>query len=242
MILDRHTLALISICGSSLDMFGALYLAYDLLGGEHGPLRTLTRAITYGALFGIGYGIPMGALFGLATGLAHGITLAWEYSRASRRSPMQGFWHDVAVSAIRGVGFIFGAAYVFGWTFSITFGVLSTLGQVVAYTAGIRPTMDYQPAARIRLTKQQLRAVLIRSVGYGSAAYISAMVAQEQANAVRVGVKMGLVIGAVTALASACMPFIEWIADHVPQMVGDRHTGWAFSIGYIRALYDMARR
>ncbi len=31
------------------------------------------------------------------------------------------------------------------------------------------------------------------------------------------------------------------IADHVPRMVGDRHTGWAYSIGYIRALYDMAR-
>lgn len=31
------------------------------------------------------------------------------------------------------------------------------------------------------------------------------------------------------------------IADHVPQMVGDRKTGWAFSIGYIRALYDMAK-
>ncbi len=31
------------------------------------------------------------------------------------------------------------------------------------------------------------------------------------------------------------------IADHVPAMVGDRHTGWAYSIGYIRALYDMAR-
>jgi mannonate dehydratase len=31
------------------------------------------------------------------------------------------------------------------------------------------------------------------------------------------------------------------IADHVPKMVGDRRTGWAFSIGYIRALYDMAR-
>lgn len=31
------------------------------------------------------------------------------------------------------------------------------------------------------------------------------------------------------------------IADHVPGMVGDRHTGWAYSIGYIRALYDMAR-
>jgi mannonate dehydratase len=31
------------------------------------------------------------------------------------------------------------------------------------------------------------------------------------------------------------------IADHVPQMVGGRTTGWAYSIGYIKALYDMAR-
>jgi mannonate dehydratase len=31
------------------------------------------------------------------------------------------------------------------------------------------------------------------------------------------------------------------IADHVPQMVGGRHAGWAYSIGYIKALYDMAR-
>ena len=31
------------------------------------------------------------------------------------------------------------------------------------------------------------------------------------------------------------------IADHVPQMAGDRRTGWAYSIGYIRALYDMSR-
>jgi tellurite resistance-related uncharacterized protein len=32
-----------------------------------------------------------------------------------------------------------------------------------------------------------------------------------------------------------------WIADHVPQMVGERHTDWAFSLGYIRELYAMAR-
>lgn len=31
------------------------------------------------------------------------------------------------------------------------------------------------------------------------------------------------------------------IADHVPQMVGGRNVGWAYSIGYIKALYDMAR-
>jgi mannonate dehydratase len=30
------------------------------------------------------------------------------------------------------------------------------------------------------------------------------------------------------------------IADHVPEMVGDRKTGWAYSIGYIRALLNAA--
>ena len=84
MTIDKHTLALVSIVGSSLDVLGALYLAYDLLGGEHGPLRTLTRGVTYGALFGAGYGLALGPVFGLASGVAHGITLAWEFSRASK--------------------------------------------------------------------------------------------------------------------------------------------------------------
>ena len=54
MMIGSHMLALIIIVGSSLDVLGALYLAYDLLGGEHGPLRTLTRGVTYGALFAAG--------------------------------------------------------------------------------------------------------------------------------------------------------------------------------------------
>jgi len=57
MMIDKHTLAMTSIVGSSLDVLGALYLAYDLLGGEHGPLRALTGGVTYGLLFGAGYGI-----------------------------------------------------------------------------------------------------------------------------------------------------------------------------------------
>jgi len=34
MIIDKHTLALVSIIGSSLDVLGALYLAYDLLAAN----------------------------------------------------------------------------------------------------------------------------------------------------------------------------------------------------------------
>src|SRR5260370_7457777 len=98
--MDKHILALISIIGSSLDVLGALYLAYDLLGGEHGPLRTLTRAVTYGALFGTGYGLALGPVFGLASGVAHGITLAWESSRASRPEPQPGFCPHTPITPI----------------------------------------------------------------------------------------------------------------------------------------------
>ena len=216
MMIDKHTLALVSIIGSSLDVLGALYLAYDLLGGEHGPLRTLTRGVTYGVLFGGGYGLGLGPVFGLATGLTHGITLAWEFSRASRLRPKPGFWYDTAMSAIRGGGFAVGAAYLYGSTFGATFGALSTVGQVLGYRAGIRPTIDYQPVARPRLTKLQFLAAVNRTIGYTVAGYISALTAHQRANALGIGVKVGLVIGVVTALASGCISFVEWIADHVP--------------------------
>ncbi len=216
MTIDKHTLALISIVGSSLDVLGALYLAYDLLGGEHGPLRTLTRGVTYGVLFGTGYGLALGPVFGLATGVVHGITLAWEFSRAARGKPKPGFRYDTAMSAIRGCGFALGAGYSFGVPFGITFGVLSTAGQAVAYRLGIRPTVDYQPSIRPRLSRFQILTAANRTVGYAVTGYVSSLVAQQPEHAIAVGLRVGLSIGVVTAISVSCTPFIEWIADHMP--------------------------
>src|SRR2546423_14543113 len=72
--MDRHGIAAISVIGITLDLMGGIYLAYDLLGGKHGPLRTLTRGVTYGLFFGVGLGLPLGQAFGIAGGVALGIT------------------------------------------------------------------------------------------------------------------------------------------------------------------------
>ena len=234
MTIDKHTLALVSIVGSSLDVLGALYLAYDLLGGEHGPLRTLTRGVTYGLLFGGGYGLALGPVFGLSSGVAHGITLAWEFSRASRGKPKPGFLYDTAMSAIRGVGFALGAAYLYGVTFGAAFGALSTLGQAVAYRFGVRPTLDYQPAARPRLTKHQFFAAVNRTAGYAVAGYISALAAHQSATALSVGVQTGLVIGVVTAIGTGCTSFVEWGVDRVPE----KRMG-VFGVGLILAGFTL---
>lgn len=214
---DPRTIALISIAGSSLDVLGALYLAYDLLGGEHGPLRTLTRAVTYGALFGIGYGLPFGPVFGVATGVTHAVTLGWEFARAARQAPKASLWFDAAMSAIRGVGFAIGTSYLYGAWFGITFGVLITVGQVIAYRFGIRPGMDYSSGTRPRITKRQLLAAVNRTIGYGAAGYISALISHQRARALSLGLKVGLLVGLVTVISTSCAPFIEWMAERMPQ-------------------------
>jgi hypothetical protein len=66
-------------------VLGTLYLAYDLLGGEHGPLRLLRRAVTYSIVFGIGYGIGLGFFFGVISGVATGVTVAIELNRTARQ-------------------------------------------------------------------------------------------------------------------------------------------------------------
>jgi hypothetical protein len=215
--MDKHTLALIGLIGSSLDVLGAMYLAYDLLGGEHGPLRTLTRAVNYGVLYGTGYGLALGPVFGLASGLAHAITLALEYSRASRHETDQSIWLDAAMSAIRACGFGIGAAYSFGARFGVTLGILSTVGQVIAYRFGIRPSANYKPATRPVITRFQTLAAVNRAAGYALAGYLSGVIAGQRAHAIAVGLRTGLSIGIVTAVVGAFTPLIEWTADHIPE-------------------------
>ncbi len=205
--------------------------------------------MTYGALFGSGYSLFLGPVFGLMSGFAHGLTLAWEYSRASRNGPMPGSWYDAWMSAIRGAGFGLGAAYLYGGAFGAAFGVLSTVGQVVAYRAGIRPTLDYRPAPRPRLTRHLVLAALNRTVCYALAGYVCAFMANHRANALSIGMKLGLAIGFVTTIGSGCTPVIEWIADRAPEKrmgvfgVGLILTGFALqSVQYWVALLDVGIR
>jgi len=124
--------------------------------------------------------------------------------------------YDTAMSAIRGCGFAVGAAYTFSVPFGITFGVFSTFGQVVAYRFGMRPTAEYKPATRPRMTRLQLFGAVNRTFWYAVTGYVSSLVARQPEHAIAVGLRVGLTMGVVTAIFGSCTPFIEWFADHVP--------------------------
>jgi len=219
--MDRHSIAAISIIGITLDLMGGMYLAYDLLGGKHGPLRTLTRGVTYGLFFGVGLGLPLGLAFGIAGGIALGITFGHEFIRASEGKLPAPWRYVVLWSVIRGISFGIGAAYALGRAPGIWFGVLSGLGQMFAYKLGFAPTADLQPDTRPRLRKLQLLASLNRTVGYGIAGSISGLLAHQGVQGLKFGIEAGLVIGIVSAVMATLIPYIEWKVDHLPdRMLG----------------------
>jgi hypothetical protein len=226
--MDHHTVAAISIAGISLDVLGSLYLAYDLLGGQHGPLRLLTRAVTYSVVFGVGYGVGLGLFFGLASGVATGITIAIELNRAARGLNHYPLPWEAFFAAIRGIAFGAGLYPIGGFGFAFAFAIIVTIGQVFAYSRGMRPAIDYTTSRRPRFTKRQFWGTVLRTLGYIATALICSSLIHHVDHAWSFALRVGLVTGIVTAVGITVNPYIEYYADNLPE----RRLG-VFGIGLI---------
>jgi hypothetical protein len=226
--MNHHAVAALSLTGIGLDVLGGLYLAYDLLGGQHGPLRLLTRVVTYSIVFGVGYGIGLGLFFGLACGIATGITIAIEFQRVSRDQDHYPLGWEAVFSAIRGGAFGLALYRVVGLPYAATFAALITGGQIVAYARGMRPGLDYSASRRPRITRRQLEGVAVRTVGYLAAALICGTVVRPVAHPWLFATRVGVVTGLVTAVGTMVNPFIEYYADNLPE----RRLG-VFGIGLV---------
>ncbi len=244
--MDHHTVAVVSITGTCLDVLGSLYLAYDLLGGQHGPLRLLTRAVTYSVVFGIGYGLGLGLFFGLASGIATGITLSIELSRAARGLDHYSLVWEGLFSAIRGFAFGAGLYRILGFEFAIAFAILITVGQVFAYSHGMRPAMDYVASRRPRLTRRQFWGTVVRTVGYMVTALICSAFIRHVDHPWSFAIRVGLVTGIVTGVGSTVNPYIEYYADNLPERrlgvfgIGLLLCGFALqSLQYWLTLFDV---
>jgi hypothetical protein len=215
--MDHHTVASISIAGSCLDVLGSMYLAYDLLGGQHGPLRLLTRAVTYSILFGIGYGLGLGLLFGVASGMAIGVTFAIELNRMSKRGDHYALPWEALFSAIRATAFSAALYPQVGLRFAALYAVLLTGGQVIAYGRGVRPSLNYSANRQPRFSCRGFEATLIRTAGYMAAALLCSAVVRHVDHPWIFALRLGGVTGLVTGALMAFSPYVEYYADNLPE-------------------------
>jgi hypothetical protein len=244
--MDHHTVASISIAGSCLDVLGSLYLAYDLLGGQHGPLRLLTRAVTYSILFGLGYGLGLGLLFGVASGLATGVTVAIELNRMSKRQDHYSLPWEALFAAIRAAAFSAALSPQVGIRFGVLYAALLTGGQVFAYSRGVRPSLLYSTPLRPAFTPVLVRATLLRTAGYIAAALLCSAVVRHLDHPWLFATRLGVVTGLVTGAGMAFSPYVEHYADHLPQRrmgvvgIGLMFCGFALqSLQYWLAVFDV---
>jgi hypothetical protein len=226
--MDHHALAAVSITGTCLDVLGSLYLAYDLLGGRHGPLRLLTRAVTYSVIFGVGYGLGLGLFFGITSGVATGITLSIELNRAARGLQHYSLFWEGVFAAIRGFAFGAGLYRILGLGYAVSFVLIITAGQIFAYSRGMRPALDYEAARRPRLSRRQYWGTIIRTFGYIATAVICSAVVHPVNHPWAFAIRVGLVIGIVTGVGATINPYIEFYADNL----AERRMG-VFGIGLL---------
>lgn len=226
--MDHHALAGISIAGTCLDLIGSLYLAYDLLGGQHGPLRLLTRTVTYSFVFVVGYALGLGLFFGVVAGVATGVTISIELNRAARGLEHYSLAWEGVFGAIRGCALGVGLYPVVGLGFATSFTALITIGQIIAYSRGMRPAIDYAASRRARLSRRQFQGTVVRTIGYIAAALVCSAFIHHLAHPWSFAIRVGLVTGIVTGVGVTFNPYIEYYADNL----AERRLG-AFGIGLI---------
>ncbi len=233
-VIDRHVIAGISIAGSVCDVMGGLYLAYDLLGANNGPLRTLTRVVTYSLFFCVGYGLPFGLLFGplkaielaLVVGIGLGVILGLEYAHVTldrtRNQPhAHDPWFPFLFGFLRGVVFGLAGGLLIEPLFGLLFGLLSGTGLIAVYAFRLSPTDAYQPLIKPRIRLRELIASTLRGTSTILAGMIAALLTHRDSDAFVFGLAFGIVAGTVSTIVSIFSPFVEWWADHLPA----RHLG-----------------
>ena len=243
-VLDRHFIAAISIAGAVCDLMGGLYLAYDLLGGSHGPLRTLTRVATYTLFFCLGYGLPFSLVVGpiravelaLVVGLGLGAILGLEYTHAMRdkaRGQHHRYDHGLpfVFGALRGGVFGLAGGLLIGVFFGLFFGFLSAIGLMTVYSFQLSPTDAYQTYTRPKIRARELLASALRGGATALAGTLAALLSRSDAWAF--GLVFGLIAGTVSAFISIISPFVEWWADRLPARRLGAFGAFLFLIGVL---------
>ena len=213
--------AQISLLGMLLDAAGGLFLAYDLLGGEKGPLSTFTRMFTYSVLSVLFYGLAMGLRFGLIVGVSIGSCLGLHLERLGKdKKDTLPFLFGISLVRACGLG---SAVYLDGHP------IVATVAAVVVFAASmLLPYFHLGPAMLIEknskkpsLNKQKVGFAVLLGVIVACTDLICVQFAGLSKEDLSHMVRLSSTVIMATLIVSTISPTIEWYADNVePKVLG----------------------
>jgi hypothetical protein len=201
------------------DVLGGCYLAYDLLGGKRGPLRTIARAAGYVALFFAGYYIVLGARYALIASAGMGVLLTLEYWSTSADPATNGRGRSAvfAFGTLRGVVLGLASMPLAGPMFGTWFGLMCAATLSASYALGFAPIDDYEAKSRPRISHHKLIASLLRALGVSVAGVVTSLVVGSPTIHWSFGLRLGVAVGTVSALVGLFSPVIEWWIENLPE-------------------------
>jgi len=214
MALDNISSAAFSMIGMTFDSIGGLYLAYDLLGGERGPLSKLTRLATYSLLafafyaftfnlkFALIGGIGMGSIFGLQL---HVIGAGKTFDKKSL------FLIALARMLVMG----FAASAVLSHTAAMILGIGAFFGSLASVKLKVSPEYWYEASIKPVFRPKRLAIGLLLGSFVALVTWIGETISGTT-NALPIALRLGFVIGIGTASVACISPFVEWYADNLP--------------------------
>jgi hypothetical protein len=218
-LLTQQLVAEVTLVGMGLDVLGGCYLAYDLLGGKRGPLRTIARTAGYVALFFVGYYIILGTRYALIASAGMGVLLTLEYWSAGA-GPVKNVRRPSAIfifGSLRGVVLGLASMPLAGPSFGGWFGLMCAATLNASYALGFAPTDDYETKSRPRISSHKLFASLLRTLGVSAAGVIASLAVGSPNIQWTFGLLLGVGAGTVSALVGLFSPVIEWWIDNLPE-------------------------
>jgi hypothetical protein len=230
--MDATTQAAISMLGMSLDAYGGLLLAYDLLGGRHGPLRWLLRTSTYSFVFTAMF-VPVFRLqFALLAGIGLGGILAYELHQAARSNGSRRIGNRLPVAIARCS--VLGLAI--GLSFHIALGVwfvlVGSAFATVAILAGKVRGIEYKVDSMPKITRANLGLAVSRGALVGVTGLVSGALAGDGSSLIWFAAEVGLTVGMCIACLGVVAPLVEAWVDRVPDKLLGHVGAVLFVLGF----------
>ena len=245
--MDEHIAAVITVIGMTCDVMGGLYLAYDLLGGENGPLARLTKIVNYSVLLVLLFLTTMGLKFALIVGIAFGTALGLHFDRAGKGIP-DTYKFLLLTAILRGSAITGAVSLKENYILGLTMGILVFTMSMVLPKMRISPSMLYHSGKKPQLTlKQVIIALGLMAAAIGSG-LLGASIAHGDAQTITFVIRFGVTFGFAIFVVSTISPLIEWYSDHLPPQTFGTAGVVLFIVGFliqsipsIATIFDVAK-
>lgn len=230
--MDDHLGAIITVIGMTCDVMGGLYLAYDLLGGENGPLCLLTKIVNYSALMILILLFPMGLKFALIAGFGLGAALGLHLDRAGKNLPdTNKFLFALALIRAAALGLAILTSGNFELALIVSVGVM--ILSMVLPKLGLSPAAIYHSAAIPKLRVRQLFVALFIGSLALLLSILSVSITGGSQSMMNYAIKFGMAFICTMIIVTTVSPTIEYYSDHLPPKAFGTGGVILFLVGFV---------